>query len=63
MFLNFSVGTMDNDTQCLNINITDDMLVEGDETFTVTLILLTTDLGVIIENDMTVMTIRDDEGY
>lgn len=53
---------MDSMAECLDINITDDLLVEGNETFTVTLTLLTTDLGVVIENNMTVVTITDDEG-
>ncbi len=53
---------MDSMAECLDINITDDLLVEGNETFTVTLTLLTTDLGVVIENNMTVVTITNDEG-
>ncbi len=64
MMLTFPAGSMDGDdmTQCTDVNITDDSYFEGDETFTVTLTLLTTDQGVTTGNDMTTVTIIDDEG-
>ena len=63
MILTFPVGSLDNDTQCLNVSIIDDdTALEGDETFTVTLTLLTTGLGVTTGNTMTTITITDNEG-
>ncbi len=62
LVLIFPAGSIDSDTQCLNITINTDTLVEGEETFTVTLTLLTTGLGVFTENDLTTVTIMDDEG-
>ena len=46
--------------ECVDVNITDDTIVEGDETFFV--ILTTTDLQVTIDNVMTVITVMDNEG-
>lgn len=62
MNLTFSCGSMDNATQCLYVMITNDTLVEGDETFAVALTLTTTELGVTTGNDMTAVIIMDNEG-
>ena len=59
MNLAFPISSMDNDIQCLNITIMEDTLVEGDETFAVT---LTTALGVTTGTDITIITITDNEG-
>ena len=60
--ITFSVGSIDAEAQCLNVTIIEDALVEGNETFFVTLTLLTTELNVTTENDVTVVTITDNEG-
>ena len=49
-----SAGTM----QCINITITDDEVLEEDETFTVTLTLNTA--GVTLGDSETAVTITDD---
>ena len=59
MNLTFPISSMDTDTECLNITIMEDTLVEGEETFTVT---LTTGLGVTTGTDVTTVTIMDNEG-
>lgn len=57
----FPAGSVDNDTQCLNVSITDDdIAVEGDETFNVT--LTESDDGVMTGDSMQIITIMDDEG-
>ena len=56
--LTFSAGSTD--MRCLTVTIVDDMLIEGDETFTVGLTVATS--GVMEGNTMTVVTITDDEG-
>ena len=56
----FPEGSMDGDTLCINISITDDMTLEGDETFIVTLTVSSGDI--IEENNMTTITIIDNEG-
>ena len=48
--------------ECVNFTIFDDVLFEGSETFTVTLTLLSTGLGVTTGNDTTTVTIIDNEG-
>ena len=58
----FAAGSTDAETQCLNVTITEDALVEGDETFIVTMTLLTTGVGVTTENDMSAITVMDNEG-
>ena len=62
MNLTFLVGSTDNTAQCLPVTITDDTLVEGDEAFTVTLTLQTTGVGVTTGNNVTDLTITDNEG-
>ena len=55
---------IENSTQCLNVTISDDTLVEGDEIFTLMLTLITIGVGVTLgRNTATVITIRDDEGH
>ena len=56
----FPSGSTDNATACVNINILDDDILEGDHTFTVTLTIL--DPDVMLDNNETTITIRDDEG-
>ena len=60
--LTFPSGSMDNATQCFDVMITNDTLMEGDETFIVTMTLRTTELGVT--SSITTIRIRiiDDEG-
>ncbi len=62
MDLTFALYSMDGDTVCLDVVIFNDTLVEGDETFTVTLTLVSTDQGVTTGNNTTAITITDDEG-
>ena len=59
MNLTFPISSMDSDTQCLNLAIMEDTLVERDETFSVT---LTTGLYVTTGNDITTIIIIDNEG-
>ena len=48
-------------TACVDIPITDDDLIEGDQTFTVTVTLVTTDMNVMIGlPSTTTVTITDD---
>jgi hypothetical protein len=56
----FSVGSQDGDTRCMDIPIVDDGALEGNETFTLT--LTTSDPDVMLGNDVTTITIIDDEG-
>ena len=60
--LAFPAGSMDSAMVCSNITILPDTLVEGNETFEVNLSLETTERGVTLENDATVITIIDNEG-
>jgi hypothetical protein len=53
----FAVGSMPGDTHCINVPITDDSALEGDETFNVALTLTTSDPNVVLGNDMTTITI------
>ena len=62
MSLEFPVGSTNGMMQCLNITIEEDAVLEGDETFTVTLALVTTGLNVAIDNAMANITITDNEG-
>jgi hypothetical protein len=52
---------MPGDTHCINVSITDDGALEGDETFSVALTLTTSDPNVVLETDMTTITITDDD--
>ena len=56
----FTTGSTDNDTRCVNITIEDDEALERDETFTVT--LTTSDPNVMLGQDMTTITIVDNDG-
>jgi hypothetical protein len=60
--LDFAVGSMPGDTHCINVSITDDSALEGDETFSVALMLTTSDPNVTLGNDTTAVTITDDDG-
>ncbi len=60
-FLTFPASASDSDmTQCLDVNITDDAALEGDETFTVT--LTTSETYVMLGNNETEVTISDNDG-
>ena len=57
----FPVGST-NSTECVDVSITDDDdAVEGDETFTVT--LMESENDVMLGNSETTVTIMDNEGY
>ena len=58
--LTFAVGSANAIMQCLDVSITNDTALELNETFTV--ILATVDPDVILENNMTDITILDDDG-
>ncbi len=62
MIMVFPAGSTDGDmTQCLDVNITDDTaLMEGEETFTVT--LTTPETYVMLGNNETEVTISDNDG-
>ena len=61
--LTFPAGSSDGDmSQCVDVTITEDTLVEGDEAFAVTLTLQTTGVGVTTGNSTTTVTITDNEG-
>ena len=60
MDISFPEGSIHGDTRCIDVFITDDMALEGDETFTVTLAISSGDI--ILENAMTIITINDNEG-
>ena len=63
MDLTFPVNSEDGATQCLNVTVLMDFLVEGNETFTVTLTLMTAELGVTLgDTTLTNVTITDNEG-
>lgn len=55
----FEYGTSDGATRCVNIAIIDDELLEGNQTFTVTLTSLDSD--VVLRDNMTTITITDNE--
>ena len=52
---------MDGVTTCLNVTINDDTVME-DKVFTVALTLITTGVGVTVGNNVTIITIMDNEG-
>ena len=60
MDLIFPTSSGNNDTQCLNVTITDDTALEGAETFIVT--LTTADTLVMLGDNETTVTITDNEG-
>lgn len=53
----FLSGSNEEDTECVNVTITDDILFEANETITLT--LTTSDLDVSLENNETTITITD----
>jgi hypothetical protein len=59
--LDFAVGSMPGDTHCINVPITDDSALEGDETFNVALTLTTSDPNVVLGTNMTAITITDND--
>ena len=56
----FPAGPINGSTHCIDITITDDEVLEADETFTVT--LTTTTSRVMVGNGQTAVTITADEG-
>ena len=62
MNLTFVVNSTDSTAQCLNVTITDDTLVEGDEIFMVTLVVVTTGVGVTLGSNSTTILIIDNDG-
>ena len=59
----FAAGSTNEAQNCLDVTIDEDVLVEGSETFIVTLTLGTTGVGVTLANSMTTVTIMDNEGW
>ena len=57
--LTFLRGSTDSTLECVSISITDDALLEGNQTFTVT--LTTSDPDVLLGNNVTVVTIEDND--
>ena len=55
----FPSGSTDNTPGCVNISITDDSALEGNEVFTVTLDTL--DPDVLLGNNVTVITLEDND--
>ena len=55
----FVAGSTDNATRCVNITILDDAALEGNQTFTLT--LSTSDPDVVLGNNVTVITIEDND--
>ena len=58
--LEFPAALSSDTTQCATVNITEDDTFEGDETFTVE--LSTTTPGVVEGNNVTTITITDNDG-
>ena len=58
----FAAGAGDLSTQCLPIMILEDTLVEGSETFTVSLTSSSSVPGVTLDNTLDIVTITDNEG-
>jgi hypothetical protein len=56
----FNSGSSDGSTRCVVIPILDDDASEGEQTFTLT--LSTSDRDVMLGNNVTTITIIDDEG-
>jgi hypothetical protein len=59
-FENFTSGSPDGATKCVDIRILDDDALEGEQTFTLT--LTTSDPDVMLGNNVTTITIIDNEG-
>ena len=57
----FPSGSTDTDTRCVNITLEDDEALERDETFTVT--LTTSDPNVMLGQDVTTVTVVDNDGW
>ena len=53
-------GSTDGTPNCVNISITDDAALEGNQTFIV--MLTTSDPDVLLGNDLTITSISDDDG-
>ena len=62
MDLVFTAGTSNGTMQCLDVAIYGDSLFEGDKTFTVTLTLNNPRNTVELGNNMTTITILDNDG-
>ena len=63
MNLTFPVNSVNGTVQCFNVTIIEDNVVENDEMFIITQVLVTTGLGVTIGNNtITTITIIDNEG-
>lgn len=58
--LTITISADDNDTGCQNITIIDDNVLESEEYFNVT--ITTSNPNVVLENEVTVVSIADDEG-
>ena len=58
--VSFAEGSMDGNTLCINVSIIDDMALEEDETFNVSMTVTAGDATV--GNTATVVTIIDDDG-
>ena len=56
----FPSGSTDSDTVCVDIAILDDNAVEGNHSFTLT--LTTSDPDVMLGNNVTVITITENDG-
>ncbi len=56
----FSTGSTNNDARCENVSLLQDNALEGDQIFTV--ILTTSDPDVMIQTNMTSVTILDNDG-
>ena len=62
MDLVFTAGTSNGTMQCMDVALYGDSLFEGDETFTVTLTLNQPSYTVVLGNNMTTITILDNDG-
>jgi hypothetical protein len=61
-FLTFSPGSGDGALMCSSISILPDAVIEQDEKFIVALALVTAMESVILGNNDTTITIKDDDG-
>ena len=60
MELTFLSGARDDDFQCVDVDITDDSALEGDEVFKVE--LTTAEAYVMLGNDMAAVSVWDNDG-
>ena len=60
MNIRFPVGARHNDMECVDVSITDDNVLESNETFI--LELTSTDLSVLTIDNITVITITSEDG-